>query len=155
MIIGGGSLAVLGLILGEVKQLPAAVTIGAAGAFLYLLLVGSLLGFVAFNWLLRHVTAAQAGTYAYVNPLVAVLIGWIDGEDLDRWIIGGICVILTGVALVRGGARVASPTPPPTVDPIEREPWADAEADSHARIHSTPRSGVERNESGEVHCQSS
>jgi drug/metabolite transporter (DMT)-like permease len=103
MILGGGALTLLGLSLGEASRLPERVTTGAAVCFLYLLIVGSLLGFVAFNWLLGHVSAAQAGTYAYVNPVVAVFIGWVDGEDLDRWMIAGICVILTGVALVRGG----------------------------------------------------
>ena len=101
MAIGGACLALLGLACGEVRDLPGAITPGAAGAFGYLLVVGSLLGFVAYNWLLGHVAAAQVGTYAYVNPAVAVLIAWAAGEEMTPWLLGGIAVILAGVALVR------------------------------------------------------
>jgi drug/metabolite transporter (DMT)-like permease len=104
MAIGGGLLALLGLALGESADLPDRLTPGAAGAFCYLLVVGSLVGFVAFNWLLGHVPAAQVGTYAYVNPVVAVAAGCLlDGEELTAWMAAGIVVILAGVALVRGG----------------------------------------------------
>ncbi len=104
MVLGGGSLALLGLALGEKQSLPEQITPGAAGAFFYLLIVGSLVGFVSFTWLLGHVSAARVGTYAYVNPLVAVLVGWwLGGEELTTWLGGGIVVILTGVALVRTG----------------------------------------------------
>jgi drug/metabolite transporter (DMT)-like permease len=105
MLLGGGCLAVVGLIVGETRHLPERLTPAAVGAFVYLLIVGSLVGFVAYNWLLGHVTAAQASTYAYVNPAVAVLVGWADGEDMTPWLLAGIGVILAGVALVRGGAR--------------------------------------------------
>lgn len=104
MIVGGGSLALVGLVAGEVSRLPDHVSARAAGAFLWLLVVGSLLGFVAYNWLLAHVTAAQAGTYAYVNPAIAVVVGVLDGEELTLWLVGGITVILAGVVLVRAGA---------------------------------------------------
>ncbi|HYT91616.1 MAG TPA: EamA family transporter, partial [Gemmataceae bacterium] len=105
MIVGGSCLTLVGLAAGEVQQLPEQITPGAVGAFCYLLIVGSLVGFVAYNWLLGHVSAAQASTYAYVNPAVAVLVGWADGEDMTPWLLGGIAVILAGVALVRGGGR--------------------------------------------------
>src|SRR5205807_6146523 len=73
-------------------------------SFFHLLIVGSLIGFVAYNWLLSHVSAAMAGTYAYVNPVVAILAGWlINNEQITPWIVGGMAVILAGVALVRGG----------------------------------------------------
>jgi drug/metabolite transporter (DMT)-like permease len=102
MLLGGASLTVVGLLLGETRDLPARPTAGAVGAFVYLLIVGSLVGFVAFNYLLGHVSAARVGTYAYVNPVVAVLVGcFLDGEELTGWIVGGIVVILAGVALVR------------------------------------------------------
>jgi drug/metabolite transporter (DMT)-like permease len=105
MIIGGSTLALLGLLLGEGQQLTAdRFTSRAWFAFSYLLIVGSLLGFVAFNWLLGHVSATLVGTYAYVNPLIAIMVGWLlGGEDLTARIIGGMVIILSGVALVRMG----------------------------------------------------
>lgn len=105
MIIGGSCLTLVGLVLGEPSQMPPQLTPAAAGAFFYLLIVGSLIGFIAYNWLLSHVSAAQASTYAYVNPVVAVLIASWVGEEMTLGIVGGIVVILAGVALVRG-ARV-------------------------------------------------
>jgi drug/metabolite transporter (DMT)-like permease len=91
--------------LGEVSQLtPELITWGAGFSFFYLLIVGSLMGFVAFNWLLGHVPAAMVATYAYVNPLVAILVGWLlGGEEMTLAIVAGMAVILAGVALVRGG----------------------------------------------------
>src|SRR5262249_55874889 len=114
MLIGGGRLAFLGVLLGETRQLtPDKLTPGAAFAFFYLLIVSSLVGFVAFNWLLGHVSATQVSTYAYVNPVVAVLIGTLlDHEELTGWIVGGIVVILSGVALVRSGGGKESEQPP-------------------------------------------
>ncbi len=102
MLLGGGCQVVLGVCLGEVQQLPGQVTLRAAGCFLYLLVFGSLVGFVAFNWLLGHVSAAKVGTYAYVNPIIAVLVGRaIDDEPLTAWLVAGIAIILVGVYLVR------------------------------------------------------
>jgi len=105
MIVGGGVTALLGVALGEVSQLtPERFTWGAGFSFFYLLIVGSLMGFVAFNWLLGHVPAAMVATYAYVNPLVAILVGWLlGGEEMTLAIVAGMAVILAGVALVRGG----------------------------------------------------
>jgi drug/metabolite transporter (DMT)-like permease len=67
--------------------------------------VGSLLGFVAFNWLLGHVPAAKVGTYAYVNPVVAVSLGWLEGEPVAPTLLAGVAVILVGVYLVRTDNR--------------------------------------------------
>jgi drug/metabolite transporter (DMT)-like permease len=105
MIAGGGCLTLLGFALGEWQRVPERLTPGAAATFLYLLIVGSLMGFVAFNWLLGHVPAARVGTYAYVNPVVAVFVGWLAGEEITLELIGGILIILTAVALVRRGER--------------------------------------------------
>jgi drug/metabolite transporter (DMT)-like permease len=109
MVVGGGALTMIGLAMGEAQQLtPERITWGGAISFLYLLVVGSLVGFVAFNWLLGHVSAPLVGTYAYVNPVVAILVGWLLGqEELTGWILGGLVVILASVALVRGSRRNA------------------------------------------------
>jgi drug/metabolite transporter (DMT)-like permease len=101
MFLGGGSQVLLGLALGEADRLPATPSSSAIGIFVYLLVVGSLLGFVAYNWLLGHVPAAKVGTYAYVNPAIALLLGWLTGEAITPAILAGIAVILAGVYLVR------------------------------------------------------
>ncbi len=111
MVMGGGLLALLGLALGEAGRLPERPTPGAVGAYVYLLVVGSLLGFLAYNWLLGHVSAAKVGTYAYVNPVVAVLIAFAVGEEMTLEIVAGITVILTAVALVRIPGRRAAALP--------------------------------------------
>jgi drug/metabolite transporter (DMT)-like permease len=105
MILGGAGLSLIGVALGEPAQLTAGhFTWAALVPFAYLFVVGSLVGFVAYNWLLRHVSAAHAGTTGYVNPVVAVLVGWLLGnEELTGWVVGGMLIILAGVALVRSG----------------------------------------------------
>lgn len=111
MIVGGGSLFLIGLVLGETALLPDRIPARAWGAYLYLLAVGSLVGFVAFNWLLGHVPATLVGTYAYVNPLIAVVVGWlIADEKITARMLAGMVVILVGVALVRGATRRATQT---------------------------------------------
>jgi drug/metabolite transporter (DMT)-like permease len=101
MLLGGFFQTVLGTCFGEWPDLIAKIHGPSIAAFTYLLVVGSLTGFIAFNWLLGHVSAAKVGTYAYVNPIIAVLIGWIAGEDLSPWVFVGFAVILVGVYLVR------------------------------------------------------
>lgn len=117
MLIGGLGLLAVGAISGETHELPERITLGAVGVFFYLLIVGSLIGFIAFNWLLGHVSASKVGTYAYVNPVVAVLVGWLAGEEMNGWIASGIGVILFGVFLVRGGERPAESTPLAEAEP--------------------------------------
>lgn len=117
MIAGGAGLTLLGIVIGEVDRLPERLTPAAVGAFLYLLVVGSLVGFVAFNWLLGHVAAAKVGTYAYVNPLVALLVAWAAGEHVTAWLGGGMAIILFGVFLVRGGERPGDATT--SIDRVE------------------------------------
>jgi drug/metabolite transporter (DMT)-like permease len=114
MFFGGVSQIVLGLSLGEIDVLPDHLTAVTVTAFLYLLVVGSLSGFVAFNWLLGHVSVAKVGTYAYVNPAIAVLVGWCAGEAVTLVLLSGIAVILFGVYLVR-----ADKTPPVVTESVE------------------------------------
>jgi drug/metabolite transporter (DMT)-like permease len=113
MLLGGGTLSLIGLAAGEAGGLTAAqLTPRAVAAFFYLLTVSSLVAFVAYLWLLRHVSAALAGTYAYVNPAVAVLLGWLLADEaLTPALVGGLAVILAGVALVRASAARPLPAP--------------------------------------------
>ncbi|MFN4257711.1 MAG: EamA family transporter [Gemmataceae bacterium] len=128
MVVGGGSLALIGVLLGEPGQLTAAsFTPEAIFSFFYLLIVGSLIGFVAYTWLLGHVSAALAGTYAYVNPVVAILVGWLlNSEPITLPIVVGMSIILLGVALVRGGQRSL-------VSPSEVKPVAETRMRSQIR----------------------
>lgn len=67
----------------------------------YLVTGGSLLGFTAFIWLLDHVPTAKVATYSYVNPMVAVFMGWLFlNEKIDAYIAAGSAVIVVGVVLV-------------------------------------------------------
>jgi drug/metabolite transporter (DMT)-like permease len=71
------------------------------GAVLYLVVFGSWVGYSAYVWLLRHVRTTKVATYAYVNPVVAVILGWlILGEPIDRFMLAGAAVIVPAVALV-------------------------------------------------------
>jgi drug/metabolite transporter (DMT)-like permease len=126
MLLGGGALCLVGLFLGEAGHVPARLTSTAVWSFVYLLVVGSLVGFVAFNWLLRHVSAAKVGTHAYVNPVVAIVVAWLlrDG-DMTLTVVGGMAVILAGVALVRrAGTR--------TVVEVERRAAAEGNLEEGA-----------------------
>ena len=70
-------------------------------AIAYLVTFGSLVGFTAFIWLLEHVPTPKVSTYAYVNPVVAVFLGWlILHERLDAFMLAGMIVIVIAVALV-------------------------------------------------------
>ncbi len=113
MVLGGGALALVGVVTGELPALTRdKFTPDAVLAFFYLLMVSSLVAFLAYIWLLQHVSATLAGTYAYVNPAVAVLVGWLLGkEPITGWLVGGMLVILAGVALVRAGGRVGPARP--------------------------------------------
>ncbi len=71
------------------------------GAILYLVVFGSWVGYSSYVWLLRHVPTTKVATYAYVNPVVAVVLGWaILGEPIDRFMIAGTAIIVPAVALV-------------------------------------------------------
>jgi drug/metabolite transporter (DMT)-like permease len=101
MIFGGFCQSAIGSVQGEWPEMIDKTNERSIACFTYLLLVGSLTGFIAFNWLLGHISAAKVGTYAYVNPVIAVLIGFFTGEPLNWEIFAGFAVILIGVYLVR------------------------------------------------------
>lgn len=70
-------------------------------ATVYLGIFGSLVGFTAYIWLLEHVPTPKVATYAYVNPVVAVLLGWLMlHEEMNRYIIAGAVIIVGAVVLV-------------------------------------------------------
>ncbi len=112
MLFGGLAQIGAGLLLGESEQVPAQLSTAAVLTFLYLLCVGSLWGFLAFNWLLGHVSAAKVGTYSYVNPAIAILIGWYAGEAMTFPLLAGMTIILLAVFLVRQGEKRPLPKTP-------------------------------------------
>ncbi len=72
-------------------------------AILYLVVAGSWIGFTAYLWLLKNVPTSKVATYAYVNPIVAVFLGWlILDEKMDGWMFAGSVVIIISVILVTG-----------------------------------------------------
>ena len=71
------------------------------GAWIYLVLIGAIVGFTAYIWLLRHCEPAKVATYAYVNPIVAVLLGTaFAGEKLTTRTVIAASLIIGSVALV-------------------------------------------------------
>ena len=112
MLSGGALLFVFALITGDVQRLNLSQTTWTSiGAFVYLLVLGSLVGFTAYSWLLNNVTPARAATYAYVNPVVAVLLGWlVAGEPLTSRMLTAAAVIIGSVILITTFGREHTPT---------------------------------------------
>ena len=102
MLGGGAALLVLSLLLGEPWAFDAsAVSLRSALGLLYLILLGSIVAFSAYIWLLRVSTPTRVSTYAYVNPVIAVILGWaLAGEALTTRMIVAATVIVSGVALI-------------------------------------------------------
>ena len=102
MLAGGGWLFILALVTGDVKRLNLEhASWTSIGAFAYLTIFGSLVVFTAYSWLLKNVTPARAATYAYVNPVVAVLLGWsIAAEPLTSKMILAAAIIVGSVVLI-------------------------------------------------------
>jgi drug/metabolite transporter (DMT)-like permease len=102
MLAGGALLTLLGLLTGEPGRVDLeGISLRSAGAFLYLIVFGSLMGFSAFAWLLRVSTPGRVATYAYVNPVVAVFLGWLMlGEPLAPRDIAAAAIIVGGVVLI-------------------------------------------------------
>jgi len=107
MLWGGAWLLLAGTLRGEPAAAnPAAFTTQSVLAVLYLVVFGSLVAFSAYVWLLGVSTPARVSTYAYVNPVVAVLLGWwLLDEPLTARVIGAAAVIVAAVAVITMGKR--------------------------------------------------
>lgn len=101
MLAGGALLTLAGLATGEAAQVdPARVSHASLLALGYLIVFGSLVAFTAYVWLLSVTSATRVATYAYVNPVVALLLGWgFAGEPLTGATLGAVAVIVLGVAV--------------------------------------------------------
>jgi drug/metabolite transporter (DMT)-like permease len=103
----------IGVLKGELPQLFSGrvALLPAAGATAYLAIMGSCVAFTAFVWALRNAPASKVMTYSFVNPVVAVFLGWaVLREPLDWWILAGMAIIVAGVALT-----TSAPTRPAAV----------------------------------------
>ena len=111
MLTGGALLAGISVASGEPLVAPSA---RALGAMAYLVVLGSLLAYVAFGYLLRTVRPALATSYAFVNPIVALALGAaLAGERFTRADLGGLALVLCAVGLVAAGARRGAPSVEP------------------------------------------
>ena len=102
MLAGGAMLFVVGLFSGEGAKCDwSGISSRSVWSFVYLTMVGSLVGFTAFSWLLKVSTPARISTYAYVNPVIAVFLGWgIGGEQLTPRNLWAAGVIVLGVLII-------------------------------------------------------
>ncbi|HEX5875515.1 MAG TPA: EamA family transporter [Pyrinomonadaceae bacterium] len=114
MMAGGSLLLLLGVVAGDLPRLR---TMNASwlsiGAFFYLLVFGSLVGFTAYSWLLKNVTPARAATYAYVNPVVAVLLGWLLASEplTSRMMIAAGVIVGSVILITTFGREHTTPAP--------------------------------------------
>ena len=130
MICGGAFMLLAAVVAGEPVPTLSTVPISAFVAFTYLVFFGSIVAFSGYSWLLRHVAPARVATYAYVNPIVAVALGWTLGETLRAEELVAMILAVVGVALTlsgRGGPRPIDPrtdrADPEACSPAERRAW--------------------------------
>src|ERR1700719_1856398 len=102
MLAGGILLTATAAAFGEFPNFhPQAISTGAWLALVYLIIAGSIVGFTAYVWLLHHESPTKVGTYAYVNPVVAVLVGYfLGGEALGPRTVVGTLLVLVSVVVI-------------------------------------------------------
>ena len=110
MLVGGVMLAVIAMALGEPRRFHSAAVSGQGWfALVYLIVMGSIVGFTCYVWLIQHESPTKVGTYAYVNPVVAVLVGYfLGGEVLGLRTIFGTALVLASVLLITLGKSARS-----------------------------------------------
>ena len=101
------------------RHAPVMWTIRGVAAILYLVVCGSWIGYTAYIWLLQHVPTSKVSTYAYVNPVVAVFLGWLVlHERIDRYILTGSAIIVASVVLVTS-AKISHRNAAEELPPVE------------------------------------
>lgn len=108
MLAGGAMLTLAAAALGEFRDFhPAAVSREAWFSLIYLIVFGSIVGFTAYVWLIHHESPTKVGTYAYVNPVVAVVVGYfLGGESIGlRTILGTLFVLVSVVVITTTRAK--------------------------------------------------
>jgi drug/metabolite transporter (DMT)-like permease len=122
MLAGGILLALAAAIFGEFRGFHIqAVSRGAWYALAYLIVAGSIIGFTAYVWLIHHESPTKVGTYAYVNPVVAVIVGYfLGGETVGpRTLLGTLLVLVSVIVITTTRAR--KPAEAPLVKPLQEE----------------------------------
>jgi drug/metabolite transporter (DMT)-like permease len=111
MMLGGAVLLVLSQLTGELQPFPQ-VSLHAALALLYLIVGGSLLGFTAYAWLLVRMPATRVASHAYVNPLVAVALGYfVAGEVFTTRMALAAVLVVASVFLILKSPQAAAEAP--------------------------------------------
>lgn len=107
MLVGGAAMVLVGTLLGEPQRLTlSSFTWSALAAFMYLLIIGSLIGFVIYQFLLTHVSLALAGSYAYITPIISLIVGaCLAYEEVPLAAVIALALTLVGVALIKQGMR--------------------------------------------------
>ena len=102
MLLGGAALLFTGAVLGEFGGLDAGeFSTRSIVAFAYLVFVGSLVAFTAYVWVLQHAPVSKVATYAYVNPVIAIFLGWLVlSEEITPVIFVGAAIIVSSVAFI-------------------------------------------------------
>lgn len=104
MLIAGTAQTILGLLLGEGSRIS--FHSGGIAAFFYLVIVGSMFGYGSYIYAIEHLPLSLVSTYAYINPVIALFLGWlILDEKLNLTIITAAAVIITAVIIVKQGAK--------------------------------------------------
>jgi drug/metabolite transporter (DMT)-like permease len=124
MLAGGIALFVMGFSSGEWSRLDLTAVSGLSLlSVLYLIVFGSLVGFTAYAWLLRVCSPAAVATYAYVNPVVAMLLGWlIAGEAFSGRTLVAAFIILSGVALINRASSRRNQAPRMSLESSQEPP---------------------------------
>jgi len=120
MLCGSVWLLLAGIFSGEFGRLDlGAITARSFGAWCYLVVFGSLIAFSTFTWLMKHSTPARVSTYAYVNPVVAVFLGWLVlHESVSPRIFIAAAIIIAGVAIITVAKnKKKAPVPAASVAP--------------------------------------
>ena len=121
MICGGALLFLVGLMFGEPHRFDVTkVSALSLWAFVYLVLIGAIIGYTAYFWLLRHCDPAKVATYAYVNPVVAMLLGTLFAhETLTLRTLFGAALIVGSVAVVITAQQLAPKSTRPVATAAE------------------------------------
>jgi drug/metabolite transporter (DMT)-like permease len=120
MLAGGILLAIAAAMFGEFRGFQIqSVSRGAWFALAYLIVAGSIVGFTAYVWLIHHESPTKVGTYAYVNPVVAVIIGYfLGGETVGPRTLLGTLLVLVSVVVITT-TRAKKPVALPLVEPAQ------------------------------------